>query len=102
MCIRESAAHQLFSSILQFPSHCPSILWVWLTECSGVRPMCMVALNSPTPLSMGILVYSARRFGFSPLTPLVKNQFSICQPCHMFLCLATRRYIERLSEADKR
>lgn len=52
--------------------------------------MRMVALNSTTLLSMGILVYSARRFGYSPLTSLVKNQFSICQPRRTFLCPASR------------
>lgn len=47
----------------------------------------MVALNSTTLLSTGILVYSARRFGYSPLTSLVKNQFSICQPLPHVFCV---------------
>lgn len=87
------AHHPFFSFLfpfLLFPSHCPSIQRVWLSECSGVRPMRMVALNSTTLLSMGILVYSARRFGYSPLTLLVKNQFSICQSRRMFSCLVSR------------
>ena len=75
------------SSFLLFPSHRPSIPRAWLIECGGVRRTRMVALNSTTLLSMGILVYSARRFGYSPLTSLVQNQVSICQPVRcVFVC----------------
>lgn len=52
--------------------------------------MRMVALNSPTLLSMEILVYSARLFGYSPLDSLVKNQFSICQCLGLVLCSMSR------------
>lgn len=53
--------------------------------------MRMVALNSTTPLSMGILVYSARRFGYSTLTPTCKESvFYLSAPPHVFVCVATR------------
>lgn len=87
------------SSFPIFPSRCPSIPWVWLTECTGVKPMCMVALNSTTLLSTGILVYSARRFGYSRLTFLVKNQFSLRQPC-LLACFSDLCQWCRSSDTD--
>lgn len=80
MCISKSSKSFTLLSSPLFPSHCPSVLWVCLIECTGVKPMCMVALNSSTLLSTGILVYSARRFGYSPLTSLGKNRLYIFQP----------------------
>lgn len=65
-------------------------------ECGGVRRPRMVALDSTTLLSMRILVYSGRRFGYSSLTPLVKNQFYICQVLlHVFVSESVQaRYIQ--------
>lgn len=61
-----------------FPPYSTSIPRVWLTERGGARRMRMVALNRSTQLSMGILALAGRQFGYSPLTPLVRNRPRIC------------------------